>query len=298
MIDQDNNYINSNVIPNPSGAATDTLHKAEINGTIYEVESYKTNPVMTGSVSVNRKASTPVGSESATFGEDCIASGNYSFASGRETIASGNGSHAVGEITQASGLYAWSAGTGTIASGNYSNAWGQDSKALGNVSHAEGDTCQSIGVASHAEGYHTLATQQAAHAEGSNTGAHGTNSHAEGYSTTAGDYASHAEGHTTVAGAAQAHAEGYGTKAMSVNQHVQGKYNILDPNNTYADIVGNGYDDSDRSNAYTLDWYGNGVYAGNVTATDIISSTNWDGTNTSLKDTITALISRIAALES
>lgn len=103
-------------------------------------------------------------------------------------------------------------------------------------------------------------------AEGCNTTASGDyGSHAEGDTTTASGYYSHAEGRQTIASKHGSHAEGYGTKASGLFQHVQGKYNIED-NGTYADIVGNGTGDSARSNAYTLDWSGNGVYAGKVTA--------------------------------
>ena len=59
------------------------------------------------------------------------------------------------------------------------------------------------------------------------------------------------------------HAEGAGTTASSHYQHVHGKYNIEDTSNTYAEIVGNGYE-TEKSNAYTLDWYGNAWYAGTV----------------------------------
>jgi len=44
---------------------------------------------------------------------------------------------------------------------------------------------------------------------------------------------------------------------------VQGKYNIVDINGTYADIVGNGTA-STSSNAYALTWTGDGHYAGDV----------------------------------
>ena len=47
---------------------------------------------------------------------------------------------------------------------------------------------------------------------------------------------------------------------------MQGQYNIEDTENKYAHIVGNGEDDSVRSNAHTLDWKGNAWYAGKVTA--------------------------------
>ena len=36
---------------------------------------------------------------------------------------------------------------------------------------------------------------------------------------------------------------------------------------TYLNIIGNGTEDSNRSNAYTLDWVGNGKYAGSVSST-------------------------------
>lgn len=46
-------------------------------------------------------------------------------------------------------------------------------------------------------------------------------------------------------------------------QCVQGKGNIVDSENKYAQIVGNG-DDANRSNAHTLDWDGVGWYAGGL----------------------------------
>lgn len=73
-----------------------------------------------------------------------------------------------------------------------------------------------------------------------------------------GEYANVASGYVS-------HAEGEGTIAKGSRQHVEGKYNIEDTNNTYAHIVGNGRYLDERSNAYTLDWDGNGVYAGKVT---------------------------------
>lgn len=95
--------------------------------------------------------------------------------------------------------------------------------------------------------------------------ANGRGAHAEGGYTFALADSAHAEGWHTMANANSSHAEGDNTIASSANQHVQGKYNIIDSNNTYLDIVGNGTAHDARSNAYTLDWSGNGVYAGKVT---------------------------------
>lgn len=85
---------------------------------------------------------------------------------------------------------------------------------------------------------------------GDRTKATGENSHAEGTRTTAQGISSHAEGLHTI--------------ANGDNQHVQGKYNIADEANKFADIVGNGADILERSNAYALDWDGNLYLKGGV----------------------------------
>lgn len=62
---------------------------------------------------------------------------------------------------------------------------------------------------------------------------------------------------------------GYQTTAGSSYQFVSGVLNVEDPDGQYAQIVGNGdawSADGVPSNAYTLDWDGNGYYAGKVEA--------------------------------
>lgn len=93
---------------------------------------------------------------------------------------------------------------------------------------------EASGAWSHAEGLYTVASGSSSHAEGCDTTASGNNSHAEGIHTTANGYA----------------------------QHVQGKYNIEDTQNAH--IVGNGDNNTSRSNAHTLDWDGNAWFAGDV----------------------------------
>lgn len=106
----------------------------------------------------------------------------------------------------------------------------------------------------------------------------GKYSFSNGNSTTASGYASHSEGDNTVASGDYSHAEGNSTISSSENQHVQGKYNIEDKDNKYAHIVGNGSNNSTRSNAHTLDWNGNAWFAGKLTQ---------EGTPTNDKDLIT-----------
>lgn len=93
----------------------------------------------------------------------------------------------------------------------------------------------------------------------------GQYSFTNGERITASGIASHAEGQHTKASGDYSHAEGYNTISSSENQHVQGKYNIEDKDNKYAHIVGNGSNNSTRSNAHTLDWNGNAWFAGKVT---------------------------------
>jgi len=112
--------------------------------------------------------------------------------------------------------------------------------------------------------------------------AEGDVSHAENFLTMAKGTASHSEGFRTIAKGQASHAQGMGTIASKNAQSVLGTYNIEDNSTTavhplgdvdlgqYAVIVGNGYKDTTnkqviRSNAHTLDWQGNGWYAGKLT---------------------------------
>lgn len=182
------------------------------------------------------------------------------------------------------------------AVGYFSHAEGYKTKTFDYASHAEGYETIASGYASHAEGEYTTASGSYSHAEGSETNASGNWSHAEGYvtyasgdwshaegkyTTASGNY-SHAEGYDTIASGNYAHAEGNSTIASRVSQHVYGSYNIQDttaPNTInsigkYIEIVGNGTSDAARSNAYTLDWSGNGWYSGKVSAGTVASPAN------------------------
>lgn len=138
----------------------------------------------------------------------------------------------------------------TEATGENSHAEGGQCKALGDNSHAEGTKCEALGDSSHAEGIQTKASGLQSHVEGSNTRAIGQGSHAEGTGS--------------LAKGQWSHAEGYYTEAAGKYQHVQGRHNVIDESNRFADIVGNGSDTLNKSNAYALDWHGNLRLKGNV----------------------------------
>ena len=149
---------------------------------------------------------------------------------------------------------------------------------IGKYSVVEGNENTASGNCSHAEGISTIASGDYSHSEGDNTTASGGCSHAEGINTIAsGDY-SHAEGNHTRASGNHSHAEGYYTIASTDFQHVQGRFNIEDTGRIYAHIVGNGMSDTERRNAYTLDWNGNAWYQGKLSQ---------DGTPTEDKDLAT-----------
>ena len=189
------------------------------------------NPTGTGSLSLNRKSNTTVGTNSVAIGQSCTASGDRAIAMGTSTTASGTSAVAEGSSTTASGDYSHSEGAGTTASGERSHAEGSGTTASGNRSHAEGNSCTASGDYSHAEGYSTVSS-----------GAYGC--HAEGNGTIANHVAQHVFGAYNVADDSTAASTARGN---------------------YVEIVGKGGSGSNRSNARTLDWSGNETIAGTLT---------------------------------
>lgn len=145
------------------------------------------------------------------------------------------------------GNYSHAEGQFTTASGDYSHAEGRSTLASGTFSHAEGNTSVAFGLASHAEGFASIASGSYSHAEGRNTIASGSYSHAEGRGTLSQGQYSHAEGFYTTASGDYSHTEGNNTVALGTYQYVQGTYNIS-LSNPYAFIIGNGTDNTNRSN--------------------------------------------------
>lgn len=197
----------------------------------------KANPTGTGSLSINRKADTAIGTFSSAIGTGGTASQYAAHAEGMNNTASGTAAHAEGSVSTASGQAA----------------------------HAEGQNTTASHMAAHSEGMMTNASGQFSHAEGQNTKATNTATHAEGLMTEANGQFSHAEGQITKANGMGSHAEGLQTIASIDAQHVEGKFNIEDTEGTYLHIAGNGTN-KERGNAYTLDWDGNAWFAGKVSA--------------------------------
>ena len=110
----------------------------------------KSNPTGTGSLSINRKADTTIGSYSTAVGNNCEASGYASFAAGASCRAVGNSSVAMGEGCKANKPYNIAFGRSSIADSgsSYDTAFaaGESVLALGSNSVALGEGTGSAGA--------------------------------------------------------------------------------------------------------------------------------------------------------
>lgn len=142
-------------------------------------------------------------------------------------------------------------GGGTSVAPYYSLGVRKSTSTIGNYSTAEGYNTTASGYVSHAEGHSTTASGSYAHAEGGPVGGGGVQLPAPIASGTS----SHAEGCYTVASESYSHAQNLGTIANGIAQTVIGSYNVADNYHTF--IIGNGSNDTYRSNALTVDSFGN-----------------------------------------
>lgn len=150
------------------------------------------------------------------------------------------------------------AGCGVEASGVASFSCGMDNGSLGEFSFSSGYKCSSIGYASTTFGASNTAKGERSLAFGYMNSANGSYSIAGGYNSYANQQLSFAFGRNVYA---------------SSHEFVIGQYNEASPDlvddnyvGTYAFIIGNGTS-STPSNALTVDWSGNALFSGTVTAT-------------------------------
>lgn len=218
------------------------------------------NPRFTGtSFSYGRKSGTVEGEGSVVLGTNSEATNLGAIAIGDQSRATGGRAIAIGSYTTAIGTQATALGAENLASGMYSFVAGKGSKATNEYSTAMGcgTTCNGVAAT-------TL----------------GKDSYANGWG---------------------AMSSGIATKAYGMGQHVFGAYNIPDENiDNYSDkrehlmIVGNG-NSSTLSNAYTLDWNGNGWYQGNVEIDGTPTADNHVVTKKYVEDIVEGINSAITA---
>lgn len=215
------------------------------------------------------------GTVSTVEGASNTASGYGSHVEGVSNTASGSYTHAEGYYTTAEGFAAHAEGYHNVARGDYSHSEGYGNYATGTGSHAEGYSSYAMGDYSHAEGYST-ARGNRSHAEGS-TVANGAYSHTIGHNNIPDTYSnwdewtantSYAVGDKvtrTITSGDTTTVNGYICKiANSDSTFTAGNWTDCSGRMNYIEIVGNAMTYNTYSNARTLDWDGNGWYAGKV----------------------------------
>ena len=265
------------------------------------VEGYDNKAIATGSHAEGRYCeangihshaggtrSKSAGSSSFAHGYNCQANGDYSFAIGESTIASGSQSFAGGYSSTAAGIYSCAYGFGTYA----------DSKALTVVGRfntsTTGITNQDRRLFVVGNGYSNSVLNKSdafvVNYDGSviiNSTRSETNpSLIIGNNNSAAGKSSLAQGEEISAFGNYSFATGLGTMASSKCQTAIGKYNTTDPLGqdiiSRLFVVGNGNNDNDRSDAFTV--YNSGefghnnvkMFMGDITLNVYYASSNHD----------------------
>lgn len=222
-----------------------------------------------------------IGIAAHSEGKDCVASGQAAHAEGQLTVAAGSCAHAEGYESYTTAPGAHAEGYKTKASGAYSHAEGGQSIASRDYSHAEGQGCTASGSSSHAGGYYSLASGNHSFTHSYQGVASGTYAVSLGYMADARALESIAIGSFTEVASAGKYgiAIGYnanvtGEAGMSLGysayahtlQTTMGKYNKKNTDTAtvggqtgQAFIIGNGVNNSNRSNAFRVT-YGGTVY--------------------------------------
>lgn len=242
--------------------------------------------------------------------EGCLEDNADSYAGTTQNYACGKYSHAEGFGTKTGQFLNQQDKTINTSLGAYAHVEGYFSQAKADCSHAEGNGTIAgggtkiidgeelpTGYCSHAEGYFSQAKGDHSHAEGRETIALEICSHAEGFSSQANGQVSHAEGSNTIASGYISHAGGEHTIAQRLAQTVIGRYNSPDTQGLnqnsygkYAFIIGNGESNSNRSNAFTVDWDGeigaNYITASRATINSLYSISGAQNLNNSQVSTV------------
>ena len=281
---KDNKHLNEYMQLNPNAFVVDE------NGNIL-TGAYGAYSVVSNGYGVT------VGEQSRASGRRCVAYGDMSSADNTDTFALGQSSHAEGVASTSAGNGSHSEGGRAYAKGTFSHAEGVETNALGDASHSEGAYTTAEGLYTHSEGCNTHAKGDFSHAEGNGAKANGNNSHAEGkgfannnythaegYNTYATGEYSHAEGGNTTASGQYSHAGGTNTIANGFAQTAIGKYNATESDKLF--IVGNGDNESTRSNAFSVKNNGDGYFAGSVEGTSLILKSSTAGSNKRFKITV------------
>lgn len=219
----------------------------------------KADTVLTTTLSRGRKANTTIGEQSLAFGYNVEAVGKGSHAEGSWTVATGYYTHTEGELTVANGY----------------------------ASHAEGDTTLTSGYASHAEGWGTIAVGNYSHAAGTYNSLEFNLDTIPMWDATTqyqvGDRVRNNLENSTYFVAKVANQNTPCYRSDTWEEHWDSKY---------TQVVGNGTDEDNRSNAYALEWTGTAHYAG-----DVYVGCNNDSTGGTRLATVTEVAAKLDAAE-
>ena len=221
-------------------------------------------------------------------GNNVTVLGSGGHGEGMDTYVEKEFGHAEGKETQAIGVDAHAQNYQTIAKGAHSHAQNARTQANGECSTSMGIDTVADGYASFAGGNGSKAKANNAVALNGKTEAWSENSTAIGAGTQAFGRASLAGGHKTItrSNAQGSRTGGAFTIAGSQYQDVRGMFNVEDAENKFADIVGGGTSETARKNIHTLDWSGNGYFAGSVEGTSLILKSSTAGSNKRFKITV------------
>ncbi|MBO5364673.1 MAG: hypothetical protein J6A56_04345 [Clostridia bacterium] len=253
------------------------------------------------------------GSSSHAEGWQTYATGDHSHAEGSGTHASGDFSHAEGQETYAKGHHSHAEGYMAHANGERSHAEGYNTCTDGNYAHAEGHSTQANGWNSHVEGLYTIAASESQHVQGKYNAPDTANVYADivGNGTGATEYET--VEYTMSAGTWKRIYVGndeirhdltcssgvfsdlvfYDANGEFLGSLPGGANQFYDFNELYKRFgkrvasyeISSGQDCTltvkitkpNRSNAYTLDWNGNGWFAGTVEASSIVLRSSTEG---------------------
>ena len=253
------------------------------------VGSLQSKQYTSGNTSFTQNAS---GNGAIALGANTTASGSFSFAEGRNTVASGSYSHAEGYYVYAYKGASHAEGRDNASVGTVAHTEGKNNYGVGEGSHTEGDSNCCYGKYSHVEGSGYIGQIRLTGAE--NVVTYNYSQLAGTISpnciirykdiaakvvsiddvnltitlnkTLSGTEAINTLSYFYIVGAYgnYSHVEGLCCVAESNYQHVRGKFNIVDKDNVYEEIIGNGTSVINLSNARTLDWSGNERLMGDV----------------------------------
>ena len=233
------------------------------------------------------------GENSHAEGYNTIAEGENSHAEGYFTHAVERDSHAEGSFNNAIELRSHAEGYNTNALGVNSHVEGELTATYGTSSHSEGKGDTKGRVSLIYQGHHNdytldygelevgdiLTIEENPEQMSSVVSINGTTVSLSNLLES--EYLDNIKVIQGVAYAYGTHVEGYGNNALGYFSHVEGSHNVstnefshvagkynsynINSYNDYVEIIGNGTDESHRSNARTLDWNGNETLAGKLT---------------------------------